>query len=346
MLGLRFTGQRGLYLGEFPKPEPESADWDSPSEVVLRVKASAICGTDREAWEGEGQKVIAGHEVAGQVVAVDKRSWIKVGDRVAVNCHITCGHCEHCMNGDLYFCPELTVIGFDRHGGNAEYLLIPESSCMPLPDNLSYEAGALIVDMLGTSYRAVKRLGPLPGDTVGIFGSGPIGLAALLVTKLYGAKVISIDLNEYRLKMAKRLGADHVINPREADVLEATRELTNGRGMDGALECAGSKVTTQQALDGVKLRGKVALVGVSHKVTVNPWEQFIQREVTMFGSRSFNVREYNEMVALVRRGLPIEEIITHRFPLQEAEKAFEVFGSGQCGKVILNPWMEGTWLSK
>jgi len=331
MLGLRFTGQRSLYLREFADPEPKG------SEVVLRVKASAICGTDREVWEEEGQQVIAGHEVAGQVVAVDTPSWIKAGDRVAVNCHITCGHCEHCMNGDLYFCPELTVIGFDRHGGNAEYLLIPESSCMPLPDDLCYEAGALMVDMLGTSYRNVKRLRPLPGDTVGIFGAGPIGLAALLVSKLYGTKVISIDLKEYRLKMAKRLGADHVINPREVDVLEAVKELTNGRGMDGALECVGSEVTTQQALNGVRRRGKVALVGVSHKVRVNPWAQFIQRELTMFGSRNFNLREYNEMVALVQRGLPIEEIITHRFPLQEGKRAFEVFGSGQCGKVILNP---------
>ena len=331
MLGVRFSGQRGLYVGEFSDPVPKG------SEVVLRVESSAICGTDREAWEGEGQDVIAGHEVAGQVVAVDKPSWLKVGDRVAVNCHVTCLHCEHCLNGDLYFCPELECIGFDRHGGNAEYLLIPESSCMPLPDALSYDAGALIVDMLGTSYRAVKRLAPLSGDTVGIFGAGPIGLAALLVAKLFGTLVISIDLNEYRLKMAKRLGADYIINPRGTNVLEVIREVADSSGLDGALECVGAEATTQQALDSVRHRGKVALVGVSRKVSINPWEQFIQREVTMFGTRNFNVQEYKEMVTLVRRGLPVEEIITHRFPLEQVEEAFEVFGSGQCGKVVLNP---------
>jgi threonine dehydrogenase-like Zn-dependent dehydrogenase len=331
VLGVRFAGHRGLYIGEFPDPEPKG------SEIVLSVKASAICGTDREAWEGAGQDVIAGHEVAGQIVVVDRPSWIKVGDRVAVNCHITCLHCEHCMNGDLYFCPELECIGFDRHGGNAEYLLIPESSCMPLPDDLSYEAGALIVDMLGTSYRAVKRLAPLAGDTVGIFGAGPIGLAALLVAKLYGTLVISIDLNEYRLEMAERLGADRVLNACEANVLDAIKELTSGTGLDAALECVGAQITTQQALNAVKKRGTVVLVGVSHSVTVSPWEQFIQREVTMFGTRNFNVQEYNDMVTLVRRGLPVEEIITHKFPLQQAKEAFEVFGSGQCGKVVLNP---------
>jgi len=269
VLGVRFAGHRGLYIGEFPDPEPKG------SEIVLSVKASAICGTDREAWEGAGQDVIAGHEVAGQIVVVDRPSWIKVGDRVAVNCHITCLHCEHCMNGDLYFCPELECIGFDRHGGNAEYLLIPESSCMPLPDDLSYEAGALIVDMLGTSYRAVKRLAPLAGDTVGIFGAGPIGLAALLVAKLYGTLVISIDLNEYRLEMAERLGADRVLNACEANVLDAIKELTSGTGLDAALECVGAQITTQQALNAVKKRGTVVLVGVSHSVTVSPWEQFI-----------------------------------------------------------------------
>ena len=331
MLGVRFIGGRRLYLGEFPDPEPKG------SEVVLRVMSSAICGTDREAWEGPGQDVIAGHEVAGQVAAVDKPTRLRVGDRVAVNCHVTCLHCEHCRNGDLYFCPELQCIGFDRHGGNAEYLLIPEPNCMPLPDSLSYDAGALMVDMLGTAYRAVKRLAPLPGDTVAVFGAGPIGLAALLVLKLCRARVIVVDLNQYRLEMAGRLGADHTVDSSTADALKATKELMQGRGVDAAVECVGAEATTQQALNAVKYRGKVALVGVSHKVTVNPWQQFIQREVTMFGSRNFNAREYEELVALVGRGLPVERIITHRFSLQQAERAFAVFGGGHCGKVILGP---------
>ncbi|MGQ9626764.1 MAG: zinc-dependent alcohol dehydrogenase [Anaerolineae bacterium] len=331
MLGLRFTGHKGLYLGEFPKPQAKG------TEVVVKVMASAICGSDREVWEGEGQKAIPGHESSGQVVEVDRPTWVRVGDRVAINCHVTCGHCIHCLNGDLYFCPELSVIGIDRNGGNAEYVLVPESSCMPLPDDVSYEAGALLVDMLGTSYRAVKRLNLLPGDTVGIFGAGPIGLAALLVAKRYGMRVVLIDLNAYRLDMARRLGADEVFDPLREDVLKAIDELTAGMGLDAALECIGAEATTRQALEAVKKRGTVALVGVSTRVTVNPWEQFIKKEVTMFGSRNFNVREYWEMVALVQRGLPIEDIVTHRFSLERAEEAFAVFGSGQCGKVIIQP---------
>ena len=331
MLGLRFTGQKGLYLGEFPRPEARG------TEVVVKVMASAICGSDREVWEGEGQEAIPGHEPAGQVVEVDQPTWARVGDRVAINCHVTCGHCLHCLNGDWYFCPELSVIGIDRNGGNAEYVLVPEASCMPLPDDVSYDTGALLVDMLGTPYRAVKRLNLLPGDTVGIFGAGPIGLAALLVAKRYGMRVVSIDLNAYRLAMAERLGADEVIDPRREDVLRAIDEWTAGRGLDAALECVGAEVTARQALEAVRKRGTVALVGVSTQVIVNPWEQFIKKEVTMFGSRNFNVREYGEMVALVQRGLPIEDIVTHRFSLQRTEEAFEAFGSAQCGKIIIQP---------
>ncbi len=331
MLGLRFTGNKGLYLGEFPTPQARG------TEVVVKVMASAICGSDREPWEGEGQEAIPGHESAGQVVEVDRPTWIRVGDRVAVNCHVTCGQCLHCLNGNWYSCPELTVIGIDRNGGDAEYVLVPESSCMSLPDDLSYEAGALLVDMLGTPYRAFKRLHIAPGDTVGIFGAGPIGLTALLAAKRYGGRVASIDLNEYRLAMAERLGADQVIDAGRVDVLRAIEEWTAGVGLDAAMECAGIEATTLQALEAVKKRGTVALVGVSTQVTINPWEHLIDKEVTLFGSRNFNVREYAEMVALVQRGLPIEDIVTHRFSLQRAEEAFEVFGGGQCGKIIIQP---------
>ncbi len=331
MLGVRFTGHRGLYVGKFADPVPKG------SEVVLRVKASAICGTDREVWEGGGQGFISGHEVAGEVVGVDAPTALAVGDRVAVNCHIPCLRCEHCINGDWCFCPELECIGVDRHGGNAEYLLIPERSCMPLPTDLSYSAGALIVDALGTPYHAFKRLSPLPGDRVGIFGAGPIGLAALLVAKLYHCRVIAIDLHDYRLEMAQRLGADCIVNPRRAEVEEVISDWTDGAGLDAALECAGAEVTTRQSLDAVKHRGKVALIGVTRRVSINAWEQFIRREVTMFGSRNFNVREYAELVAVVRRGLPVEAIITHRFPLRDAAEAFALFDTHQCGKIILEP---------
>ena len=328
MLGLRFLGGGRLALEQFADPQPEG------DEVVVQIKAAAICGTDRENYLGAGQSTIPGHESAGQVVAVDRPSWVKVGQRVAINCHVTCGRCRHCLNGDLYFCDQLSVIGFDRHGGFAEYARVPEACCMPLPDQLSYTAGSLLTDMFGTAYRAVARSGLLPGDKVGVWGAGPIGLAAMLVIKAMGGQVALIDLNAYRLEMARRLGADVVINASQADALPILADWTHGDGVDIACECVGQQACLDQALEAVKKRGVVVLVGVSHRVSINPWQYFIGREVTMYGTRNFNARQFPEMVRLLMNGLPAEAIVTHRFPLSQAEQAFQVFSSAQCGKVV------------
>jgi propanol-preferring alcohol dehydrogenase len=329
MLAVHFLGHGQISLDEVPTPQPTG------DEVVIRVRSAAICGTDRENLEGPGQATVPGHETAGEVVAVDRPARLKTGDRVAVNCHVTCRACEHCLRGDLYFCDKLEVIGFDRDGGYAEYVLVPEASCMPLPDDISLETGSLLVDMLGTSFRAVKRAGLTAGDRVAIWGAGPIGLGAITVAHRLGARVASLDLNEFRLDLARTLGAEITFNPTCDDVQAALQDWTGGRGLDAAFDCVGSEAAAQQALDAVKVRGTVVIVGVSHRLTVNPWEQLICREVTVLGTRSFNTAEYDEMIAFVRRGLPITEIVTHRFPLIQAQAAFNLFRSGQCGKVLL-----------
>jgi 2-desacetyl-2-hydroxyethyl bacteriochlorophyllide A dehydrogenase len=329
MRAVHFLGQGKISLDEVPMPEPVG------TEVVVRVRSAAICGTDRENLEGPGQATVPGHENAGEVVAVDRPARLRVGDRVAVNCHVTCHACEHCLRGDLYFCKELTVLGFDRDGGYAEYMLVPEASCMPLPDDLSFDTGSLLVDMLGTSFRAVKRAGLLPGDRVAIWGAGPIGLGATMVARQFGARVASLDLNEYRLDLARSLGAEITLNPTYDDVRVSLLDWTGGRGPDAAFDCVGSEAVARQALDAIKVRGKVVIVGVSHQLTVNPWQQLICREATILGTRSFNTAEYDEMIALVRRGLPVEQVVTHRYALAEAEEAFARFRSGQCGKILL-----------
>jgi len=301
----------------------------------VRVKSAAICGTDRENLEGLGQTTIPGHENAGEVVAVDKPARVRVGDRVAINCHVTCGGCEHCLKGDLYFCDELQAIGFERDGGFAEFLLAPEACCTPIPDDISFDAGSLLVDMLGTPFRAAKRAHLLPGDHVGVWGAGPIGLGELMVAKQFGARMASLDLSDYRLNMAMELGADLVLNPGRDDVQEALLDWTQGRGLNVAFDCVGSEAVAHQALDAVKKRGTLVVVGVSHELTLNPWEHLICRELTIFGTRNFNTSEFDEMIALVRRGLPVEQAVTHRFPLAEAEAAFALFRSGECGKILL-----------
>jgi len=328
MLAVHFLGDGRVSLDEVPVPEPRGR------EVVVRVRSAAVCGTDRENLEGPGQPTIPGHESAGEVVAVDKPTRVRVGDRVAINCHVTCGGCEHCLNGDLYFCDELQAIGFERDGGFAEQVLVPEACCTPIPDDISFEVGSLLVDMLGTPFRAVKRARPLPGDRMGVWGAGPIGLGALMVAKRFGTQVAILDLSDYRLDMARDLGADLALNPAREDVREALTDWTQGRGLDAAFDCVGSEVVAQQALAALKKRGTLVVVGVSHKLTLNPWEDLICRELTIFGTRNYNAGEFGEMVALVRRGLPVEQVVTHRFPLAEAKEAFQLFQSGECGKIL------------
>jgi threonine 3-dehydrogenase len=328
MLAIHFLGGGRISLDEMPIPEP------CGREVVVQVRSASICGTDRENLLGKGQPTVPGHENAGVVVAVDRPARVKVGDRVAINCHVTCGGCEHCLRGDLYLCDELKAIGFDRDGGYAECLLAPEACCTPIPDDITFETASLLVDMLGTPYRAVKRARLLPGDPVGVWGAGPIGLGALIVASRLGARVASIDMSDYRLTMALALGAELVLNPTRDDVQSILQDWTQGRGLEVAFDCVGSEKVAHQALAAVKKRGTFVVVGVSHKLTLNPWEDLICRELTIFGTRNYNTAEFDEMVALVRRGLPAEQVVTHRFALAEAEAAFALFRSGECGKIL------------
>ncbi len=205
---------------------------------------------------------------------------------------------------------------------------------MILPDDLSFEIGSLLVDMLGTACRGGKQANLLPGDQVAIWGAGPIGLSALLVALRLNAHVAIIDFNEYRLNMARDFGADLALNPALDDVREALLDWTHGHGIDVAFECVGNEKAALQALPVIKKRGRLGIIGVSEHLAVNPWNDLIRQELTIYGSRSFVLPEFNEMVALVRRGLPVERVVTHRFPLAEADAAFALFQSAECGKIV------------
>ena len=329
MKGIHFLGNGKISLDEVQTPKP------SGTNVVVKVTAAGICGTDRHPLLEEGQKTIPGHEIAGKIVEVDKPSWARVGDRVAINCHITCRACEHCLNGDLYFCNQLQVPGYEWDGGFAEYLLIPEDNCHPLLDDISYETGALIVDVLGTAFRAVKRAGLKPGDQVAVWGAGPIGFEAAAVATFLGARVAVFDMNPYRQEMAAKYNhPELILDPTDKDTEAKILDWTSGRGIEVGFECVGNEKAAHQALKMIKKRGILAIIGVSHSLTVDPWEM-IQRELTIYASRNFNTHEFNEMVSMIRKGLWAEKVVTHRYPLKDAEKAFEVFLSENCGKIIL-----------
>ncbi len=331
---VKFVGNGCVDVVDVPKPKI-SRGW-----VIVKVKASALCGSDLHSYlSAQGQEVTPGHEVAGEVVEVGEGvTEIRQKDRVALYAVVGCGKCKFCRRGDWVFCSEIKVIGGNLHGGDAEYLAVPERNCFPLPDDLSFQQGALLGDAVGTPCHAIKRLGINGTHTVALFGLGPVGLGALLILKLLNCKVIAVEISKYRQKLGKSLGADLVIDPNEQDPVDAVREYTKGEGVDAVLDFAGKEVTENQALDCAKKGGKVAFVGEnSMGATIKPSNQFIRKELTVIGSWYFNVGEYGELIALVHRGLNIEKIITHRFSLEDAQKAFSVFVSGKSGKVVFVP---------
>lgn len=329
MVGIHFLGDGKISIDEIPTPKPYEKN------VVVKVTAAGICGTDKHPLLEKGQVTIPGHEIAGEIVEVDRPSWARVGDRVAINCHITCRACEYCLNGDLYFCDQLQSPGFEWDGGFADYLLIPEDNCHPLPDDISDETGALIVDVLGTAFRGVKRAGLKPGDQVAVWGAGPIGFEAAAVATFLGARMAVFDMNPYRQEMAAKYNhPELILNPTDKDAESKILEWTNGRGIDVGFECVGNERAAHQALKVIKKRGTLAIIGVSHSLTVDPWDM-IQRELTIYASRNFNTHEFNEMVSIIRKGLWADKVVTHRYPLNDADKAFEVFLSENCGKIIL-----------
>jgi threonine dehydrogenase-like Zn-dependent dehydrogenase len=329
MRAVHFLGGGRISLDDVSTPRARG------KEVLVRVKSASICGTDRENLAGPGQKTIPGHENAGVVVTVDEAEKVRVGDRVAINCHVTCGRCEHCRNGDLYLCDSLSVVGFDRDGGYAESVLVPEACCMPIPDTISFEQASLMVDMLGTPYRALKRAGVARGDAIAIWGAGPIGLGLLMMAVRTGARTAVIDTSEYRLAMAKKLGSELMLNPDSGPVADRLREWTNGRGIRVGFDCVGSERVCLQAIASLAPRGTLVIVGVSHRLTLDPWEHFICRELTILGTRNFNVNDFPDMIRLVQSGLPLLDVVTHRFPLARAEEAFSLFLNGQCGKILI-----------
>lgn len=328
MRGVVFTGSSTLEIREFPRPEP------GPGEALIRVQASALCGTELPMYRSpEGSKgAIPGHEMAGEVVAVNQTQRLEVGDRVSVHIMVGCGECYFCLRGDTKHCLHIDFL----LGGYGEYLTAPEACCIPLPDDLDFEHGVLVIgDLVGTPYRAVTRVGVTALDTVAVCGCGPIGLGVLNILRFLGARAIASEVSPYRRALAERVGAARVVNPAKENLPEVAREMTDGLGADIAFDCSARQETLNDALDAVRSQGMVAVMGEKGECTVTPGRQIMYRETTVIGSLYFDCADVPGMLELYRRGLPLDELVTHRFPLDRAEEALNTFASGESGKVLI-----------
>ena len=339
MRGVVFLGDRRAEVRDYPDPVP------GPGEVVVRMRASGLCGSDlhlyrQTAAQRAGNDTIPGHEPSGVVVQVGPCvDTVRVGDRVSVYHYRGCGHCAQCLAGNVMWCPERRGYGGPIHGADADLLLTDARNCMPLPESLSFASGALMACAAGTAFSSRSKLGVSGRDTVAIFGQGPVGLCGMLVARAMGGRVIAIDPIAERREMSRHLGADETLDPGETTgsaLRDAIRDLTGGQGADLAFETSGSAGGQNGAVDCLRLGGKAVFVGFgAREKTLNP-SQFIGRQLTLMGSFVIPIHMYYDMLQFVlAHHLPLDEMVTHRFPIEAAPEAFALFDQGKTGKVIL-----------
>ncbi len=322
-----YAGNGMIAVRDVPTPEP------GPGEVLVRIRSSALCGSELHAYRaGRSGQVAAGHEGVGEVVATRDGSGLRAGQHVAIQVLSGCGNCEYCLGGN----PEHCAQSHFHEGTHAEYMAVPAACCRPLPEDIPFDQGVLLGgDAMGTPHRAIRRLGVSATDTVAVVGCGPVGLGAVVLLHFLGARIIAVESVAYRRELACRLGAEVALDPTAEDPLARIRDLTGGRGVQVALDCSGVAATTTMALESAGVYGRVALIGEKPEAAIRPSPQFIRKELTVIGSWYFTGPEYFQILELYRRGLRVADLISHHFPLAEANQAFATFASGQSGKVIL-----------
>jgi len=344
MLGALLLGNSTAELREFDVPEP------GHGEVLLRMKASTICGSDirciyhehlGKGPEGYQPGMIAGHEPSGQILKAGPGCRrFREGDRVIVY-HISgCGVCNDCRRGYMISCTSekyRRAYGWQRDGGMAEYLLAEEKDLVYLPDSLSYVDGAQVACGFGTVYEGLEKIGVSGNDAVLVTGLGPVGLAtAALCRKLGANKIIGIDVIRERLGLARQLGlCDEVLTAGPDNVAEV-RALTGGHGVERAVDCSAHPAARATAIRATRKWGRIVFIGEGGKVEFNPSGDMIHDQKTLFGSWVTSIWQMEEVVErLVRWNLHPADLVTHRFPLSKAAEAYALMASGRCGKVAV-----------
>jgi threonine dehydrogenase-like Zn-dependent dehydrogenase len=346
MHGVVFLGDRKVEMRNFPDPTP------GPGEVVIEMKASGMCGSDLKFYRsppGEAQKAlglgdlkdpfIGGHEPCGVVVArgpgVSEKE-APTGMRIMDHHYAGCGICNHCRVGWSQLCRAgITVYGVTAHGGHADYLKVPVRTIVELPEELSFAEGAAVACGTGTAFSALKRMSINGGDTLAVFGQGPVGLSATVLAAAMGARVIAVETTPERIKLAKQFGADATIDASKEDPVQALKDLTRGVGVDLALECSGAAPARRAAVRCVKTWGTACYVGEGGEVTLDVSPDMLRRQVTLIGSWTFSamgMRECAEFVA--KKRIPLERIFSNKWRLEQADEAYKLFDTQTTGKGV------------
>ena len=334
----KLKGEEGIWMTDVPEPELGYND------IMVEIRKTAICGTDVHIynWDEWSQKTIkvpmvVGHEYAGEIVAVGKEvRGYKVGDRVSGEGHITCGYCRNCRAGRTHLCRNTVGVGVNRTGCFAEYLVVPAFNAFKIPDNISDEV-ASIFDPLGNAVHTALSF-DLVGEDVLITGAGPIGIMAVAICKHVGARhVVITDVNDYRLDLAKTMGATRAVNVSREKLRDVMEDLHMTEGFDVGLEMSGAPAAFNGMLEVMNHGGKIAMLGIPPTGMAIDWNNVVFKGLFIKGIYGREMFEtWYKMAALIQSGLNVTPIITHSFGVDDFQKGFDAMRSGQSGKVVLD----------
>lgn len=332
-----FSGDRKIELdGHTPDPTP------GPGEVILAIKASGLCGSDLRSYRaptGSRPRLIGGHEPCGVVAEIGagvSPYQARVGQPVMDHHYAGCGACQHCRTGWTQLCTEGSIVyGNTGHGSHAQYMKVPAYTVVPLPDELSFSAGAAVACGTGTAYGGLRRLDLSGRDTIAIFGQGPVGLSATQLATHMGARVIALDVVADRRERAKDFGADVALDPNASDPIEAILESTRGEGVDCALDCTSSANARLQAVRACKTWGRACFVGMGGDVTFSVDNDIIKRQISVMGSWTFSITGQAECARfVVDKKIDVDGLFTHRWTLDQAQEAYDLFDRQTEGKGV------------
>ena len=329
--------ERGIWMEDVPTPECNTND------VKIKITHTAICGTDlhiykRDEWAQRTLQLplVTGHEFCGIVEEIGPGvTHYKPGDRVSGEGHITCGYCRNCRAGKTHLCPKTIGVGIHRDGAFAEYLVIPESNVWPIHEDIPSEIAAFFDPYGNAAHTALSY--EMVGEDVLITGAGPIGIMAVAICNFVGARnVVITDVNDYRLDLARKLGATKAINVSKETITDYFPELNMVSGFDVGLEMSGNPDAFKSMLGHMHHGGRIALLGLLPNSTQINWDDIIFKGLNVKGIYGREMYEtWYKMTQMLRSGLDISPILTHQLSVNDFQEGFDIMESGNCGKVVL-----------
>ena len=324
--------------GTVDRPDPQPVD----DFVLVKIRSVPMC-TEYKGFKGEREQDAAGfgHEAAGEVVAVAQLGRVKVGDRVVVQPQLGCGSCWLCLDGEHIHCQNGRRLPEGQTAGHtyAQYILKPDWLLSSFPEDISYKHAGMACCGLGPTFGAMQKMNVNALDTVMITGMGPVGLGGVINGHYRGAKVIAVESQPFRANLAKELGATAVFDPNDENVLDKVMDLTNGLGVDKAMDCSGASAAHRLMVDALRRKGQACFIGQGGDFPLGASRDMIGKGIGLHGIWHYNLSYFPALINMISQvGYQLDKFITHQYGMSQVQEAWAQQCTGNAGKVVLDPW--------